>query len=544
MEEEKKDIKKDEIKSIQKKANKIVLITVAIVIAIILIISGVVGIVSNINEKKKQEQLAIEESNKVAVPNLVGMTFQKAKEELMKSELEYVIYPWKVPYDDDIVTSQDPPADTRIAKGEQVKIGLKTQFIIESDTSLTGATFKKKWSELKEEIDKYYDEHYKDSITVTKENKKVSENGNNIEYEILEYYKYRNPTLQESIIGMPVSRDWTAYISATTDNDNIMCLTYTWSNQVGIDEYMTDLPIIFDFVSKEANLRTKLSEFLKNLYDAKEQGKNIGDVNVTGYYKDNIFIFTNGDQKQTNIVICAANEEEVKYFKENGNWRKVTNNQTNTSSNTNSTVVADIQDRIEFFNSYYAWNFHPTDGQMQQMVEFANTTSNLTNDTLADFIIDKGWLPDSETGTTSNNSSSTTNSNNNNSSSSNKNTSSNSNTNQTKKPQPVLNVTVDPYSYLSKEEQNGETKKFNIVIKFNGKVVKSDTITSNGDDYTPPTYENIKVDSESGTLTVEVNGKTIKYTDGSTSVAVSMYLSYDEWQNNSFNFYDITKMMG
>ena len=259
------------------------------------------------------------------------------------------------------------------------------------------------------------------------------------------------------------------------------------------------------------------------------------------YFKDNVAYSFYLDGTIYHNYVYAMSEEKYNSIL-NGN---ASNNQTSD----NSAIKTDIQDRIDFFNSYYAWNFHPTDEQMQQMVEFANSTSNFTNDTLADFIIDKGWYPDDETGTVSSNNSSSTTTNNGNSSSSNKNTSSNSNTSQKEKPQPVVNVTVDPYSYLSKEEQNriyenNETKKFNIVIKFNGKTIKSDTITYTGDNYVAPTYENLKVDSESGTLTVEVNGETIKYTDGAKSVSVSMYLMSDEWTANTFDFYDITKMMG
>lgn len=486
MEEEKKDINKDEVKAIQKKQSRIVLIIFAIVIAIILIISGVVGIVSNINEKKKEVQNSSQLENE-------NLQEEKKEENTIPDYIEL------------------------------------------SDTSFTGATFKKKWSEFKKETDNYYNEKYKDSVAIVKENSLTTKyNSNNVEYAIFKYYKYSTSSISPKLVA-----GYCVQVDTTTDN--IIGIYYTFfSDKVNIDEYAFDFPVFLDLILKDT-LKENLSTYLEHYLNKTTQEKSNWN-----YYKDNVIFYTIQNNNQISISVCATGGKETEYFQESGQWRilQTTNTETQNSNNTNSTVVADIQDRIEFFNSYYAWNFHPTDEQMKQMVEFANTTSNLTNDTLADFIIDKGWLPDSETGTGNNNSSSTTSNKNNNSSSSNKNTSSNSNTNQTKKPQPVLNVTVDPYSYLSKEEQNGETKKFNIVIKFNGKVVKSDTITSNGDDYTPPTYENIKVDSESGTLTVEVNGKTIKYTDGSTSVAVSMYLSYDEWQNNSFNFYDITKMMG
>ena len=136
------------------------------------------------------------------------------------------------------------------------------------------------------------------------------------------------------------------------------------------------------------------------------------------YFKDNVAYSFYLDGTIYHNYVYAMSEEKYNSIL-NGN---ASNNQTSD----NSAIKTDIQDRIDFFNSYYAWNFHPTNEQMQQMVEFANNTSNFTNDTLADFIIDKGWLPDSGTGTvSSNNSSSTTN--NGNSSSSNKNTSSSNN---------------------------------------------------------------------------------------------------------------------
>ena len=165
------------------------------------------------------------------------------------------------------------------------------------------------------------------------------------------------------------------------------------------------------------------------------------------------------DYTANQIAQRVADELDRYYEKLKNNEPIDTSSSTNNSSSTNSTVVADIQDRIDFFNSYYAWNFHPTDEQMQQMVEFANSTSNFTNDTLADFIIDKGWLPDSGTGTVSSNNSSSTTTNNGNSSSSNKNTSSSNTSNK--------NNSTSSNNSSSKTE----SEYFNVTVNINMKQI-------------------------------------------------------------------------
>ena len=88
---------------------------------------------------------------------------------------------------------------------------------------------------------------------------------------------------------------------------------------------------------------------------------------------------------------------------------------------------------IVFLNSYYDLNFTPTDEQMQEIIEFSNSTDEFNNDTLMEFILQKGWTA-SGTGTVDNsseNSNSGTTSNSNNSSGNNKNTNKNSNDSNT-----------------------------------------------------------------------------------------------------------------
>ena len=98
-----------------------------------------------------------------------------------------------------------------------------------------------------------------------------------------------------------------------------------------------------------------------------------------------------------------------------------------------SKEVAGIEQMIGFLNSYYDLNFTPTDEQMQEIIEFSNSTDEFNNDTLMEFILQKGWTA-SGTGTVDNsseNSNSETTSNSNNSSGNNKNTNKNSNDSNT-----------------------------------------------------------------------------------------------------------------
>ena len=102
--------------------------------------------------------------------------------------------------------------------------------------------------------------------------------------------------------------------------------------------------------------------------------------------------------------------------------------ETSTTTETNSSEVAGIEQMIGFLNSYYDLGFNPTDEQMQEIIEFSNTTDEFNNDTLMEFILQKGWTV-SGTGTIDNSSGTTSNSNN--SSSNNNNTNKNSNDSNT-----------------------------------------------------------------------------------------------------------------
>lgn len=360
-------------------------------------------------EKKKMsketKKLLIIISSFIAVVIIVGIVFGVVFPQLNKKEVQ--------------TSSQLENENIQEEKKEENTI---PDYIELSDTSFTGATFKKKWSELKKETDDYFEEKFNDNlndgfyrllVNKGKAVEKKRQGQEYTEYDIFIFNKYINNKFTPSI-----------YISATVDDttDNVIGITYGYLGST-LDETSLDA---FKYIQNLVSTKVKQNtdNLIQQMSTAKSNGKDLTSKDVCSYYHDNMCSWLSQNATQTNIMVFAASDAEIQYHKENGTWREKT--QTNTSSNTNSTVVADIQDRIDFFNSYYYWNFHPTNEQMQQMVEFANSTSNFTNDTLADFIIDKGWLPDSGTGTvSSNNSSSTTN--NGNSSSSNKNTSSSNN---------------------------------------------------------------------------------------------------------------------
>ena len=149
-------------------------------------------------------------------------------------------------------------------------------------------------------------------------------------------------------------------------------------------------------------------------------GKITPEKNYT-YFNNNVCYIYRQEGNTIYQYVVATTEEKY----------NETNNPTttdNTTTETNSSEVAGIEQMIGFLNSYYDLNFNPTDEQMQEIIEFSNTTDEFNNDTLMEFILQKGWTV-SGTGTVDNSSGTTSNSNN--SSSNNNNTNKNSNDSNT-----------------------------------------------------------------------------------------------------------------
>lgn len=409
MEKEKKSLV-EKFKGLSKK-NKIVLITTIIAIILVIILSTI-SIINNIEEKHRKE---IEESNKRTVPNLVGMTYKEAKEEIEK--LDLIVYTLEEsPEDEDIVSTQDPPAETIISKGDTVKLTLKTPITIKSSTSLTGATFKKTWSELKKETDNLFEEKYSQDIHISKGEKveKTDKSQTDTEYIIFMFYTYSAYSSNEK-----------AYISVNVDDntDNIIGITYSYMGDVDENSLLIYLQVL-DLVSD--SLSSKFSEYAKQISNAQNQGNDINAPDILSYYKDNVYIWSNQYNNQTNMLTMAAEDSEVEYHKQYGKWKKAENN---TTSETNSSEVESMKQRISFLDSYYDLNFTPTDEQLQEIIEVSNTTENFDNDALLEFILQKGWTV-SGTGTVDNSSGTTSNSNNS-SNNNNNNTNKNSNDNNT-----------------------------------------------------------------------------------------------------------------
>ena len=392
MEEEKKDINKDEIKSIQKKANKIVLITVAIVVAIILIISGVVVIVSNINEKKKEVQTS--------------------------SQLE----------------------NENIQEENTIKEQTNKTLLTKEMLSQNNYKFLYELIQFRISGEKYYSEGDYLKLAVR--------------------HQYENKFIVHTII---------------LSNKHINQPDYQLKSVLSNSEY-EKMYYLTKNITKE-KIYYACFELKDNVYleDAMGAGYPNGFDTMFNIQGENIVEIPNGTDDYTANQIAQRVANELDRY-----YEKLKNNEPiETSSNTNSTVIEDIQDRIDFFNSYYYWNFHPTNEQMQQMVEFANSTSNFTNDTLADFIIDKGWLPDSGTGTvSSNNSNSNNNNNNGNSGSSNKNTSSSSNDDDNTSREVIATVNINLKELIAKNtvatEIKNESERIDIRVYVEDAFVKDD----------------------------------------------------------------------
>lgn len=117
----------------QGKEKKKWLKTFAITFTSVLLIMGViVGItigIENNNERKKQEQLAIEKSKEVVVPNLIGKTIAEAKTELAELELNVkALYPTLNSDSPEAIIQKQNKKEGEIAKkGDTIEVEANTQ---------------------------------------------------------------------------------------------------------------------------------------------------------------------------------------------------------------------------------------------------------------------------------------------------------------------------------------------------------------------------------------------------------------------------------
>ena len=70
------------------------------------------------------------------------------------------------------------------------------------------------------------------------------------------------------------------------------------------------------------DLTRKNEDFMYQLSNAVSQNKDINDIDICTFYRDNIFLNISAlNSTSTAISVCPASEEEVNYVKENGHWR-------------------------------------------------------------------------------------------------------------------------------------------------------------------------------------------------------------------------------
>ena len=241
---------------------------------------------------------------------------------------------------------------------------------------------------------------------------------------------------------------------------------------------VADTNLMFEFILKKVYSATIMSltgqglSSVLNLYKEYANEGEKGNI-ASAYFKNNVVyeVLKNNSSRIDYFYIYAMSEEKYKEFTE-----KIPNTQDTSSAANQSEAIEDIKQRISFFNSYYGYNFQPTDEQMEELVEFYNTfneTGDYGNDSLLSFLKQKGWI---DTSSTNNNSNSVQQSN---TTSSNKNNSSSQNTNdKTNKSEDIiatLNVNLKQLiaNNTTAQEIKAESSRIDIHIYVEGCLVEN-----------------------------------------------------------------------
>lgn len=407
MENEKKNLNKEEIKQIHKKPNKTVLITVGVVTAIILIIIGISSMVSNINEKKKQER---EENNKVVVPKLIGMTYKEAKEEIEKLGLQIDAKLGNLE-DDNIITTQDPYADKRIEKGETVTVYLEIPPTVKSD-NYYGMRFRKTISDFCKEYNTSMENIYKQlrESTTAIDIDKITENEfvstNTFQNNLKQYYCNK--------IG------YTICLFVEPDNNYIVFANVGFNkNKVANYNKMQTFVIQKIYPSMVMALTGK--GYSKTIGSMEKYIEKAEKENINALFEDNVvYNFQNVNTNENQLFYIYAMSEEK--------YNEIINGSQDTSSPTsNSERVNELKQMIEYLNNNYYLGFEPTEEQMTTILEYESENGNFDNDSLMEYILNKGWVSVRGGGTIDNSSSGSSSSGTTSSSSGNKNNSSTNN---------------------------------------------------------------------------------------------------------------------
>lgn len=449
---------------------KICTIEVMLLILIPMLVVGAFSIKQNIDNKRK---IAAEEARlaaQVEVPNVKGMTIDKAKEALNNIGLNIKLTDYDKKRTEEkpneyVVDTQYPSANEKVDKNTEVSLYFEELMTIESD-NFYGMRFNKTIAEFCES----YNNNIENVYEQLGENKSVST------YEKIkpsDFSLYKQSPQNNFKQYMCYKLGYSISIFTELDSDYIVfaCAGFC-------EKDVADTNLMFEFILKKVYSATIMSltgqglSSVLNLYKEYANEGEKGNI-ASAYFKNNVVyeVLKNNSSRIDYFYIYAMSEEKYKEFTE-----KIPNTQDTSSAANQSEAIEDIKQRISFFNSYYGYNFQPTDEQMEELVEFYNTsneTGDYGNDSLLSFLKQKGWI---DTSSTNNNSNSVQQSN---TTSLNKNNSSSQNTNdKTNKSEDIiatLNVNLKQLiaNNTTAQEIKAESSRIDIHIYVEGCLVEN-----------------------------------------------------------------------
>lgn len=342
MDKERKTLS-EKFKNMSKRTKTIwILVIVAIVIIILsIIISSII---------KRNERIALEKSNQRTVPNLVGMTFEKAEEEIEKLELEYIISPWKAPYDDDIIISQDPPADTIVTKGSKVEIELKT-LVTEESNNTFGMCFKVTKEELSKKFLSRYDENLIDMGFIDNSFIYQGEQNGAKMYGLSLYKSASTP--------LGTGKEPYSILIALEDSNGqllrVMCAIVDFNNQ-NSDLRQSSLESVYNMY--ESLLRISETEANSLVVELSGKATN-GEQPIIFNNQDNVLYqaesYTDNGYSYTRFSATAITEEKAKeiYSLESDTSSTESNNSSVTNEIDTESTTSDTQDNTTIKNGTY-----------------------------------------------------------------------------------------------------------------------------------------------------------------------------------------------
>lgn len=449
---------------------KICTIEVMLLILIPMLVVGAFSIKQNIDNKRK---IAAEEARlaaQVEVPNVKGMTIDKAKEALNNIGLNIKLTDYDKKRTEEkpneyVVDTQYPSANEKVDKNTEVSLYFEELMTIESD-NFYGMRFNKTIAEFCES----YNNNIENVYEQLGENKSVST------YEKIkpsDFSLYKQSPQNNFKQYMCYKLGYSISIFTELDSDYIVfaCAGFC-------EKDVADTNLMFEFILKKVYSATIMSltgqglSSVLNLYKEYANEGEKGNI-ASAYFKNNVVyeVLKNNSSRIDYFYIYAMSEEKYKEFTE-----KIPNTQDTSSAANQSEAIEDIKQRISFFNSYYGYNFQPTNEQMEELVEFYNTfneTGDYGNDSLLSFLKQKGWIDTSSTNDNSNSvqQSNTTSSNKNNSSSQN----TNDKTNKSEDIVATLNVNLKQLiaNNTTAQEIKAESSRIDIHIYVEGCLVEN-----------------------------------------------------------------------